>query len=64
MNAKSRAQGQLELYQRYCGIAYAATNSEIRLAYEGLARQALLCAAKLDPAAVANATAVTMAKLT
>jgi hypothetical protein len=64
MNAKNRAQGQLELYQRYSGIAYAVTNSEIRLAYEGLARQALLCAAKLDPAAAANATAVKMSKLT
>jgi hypothetical protein len=64
MNAKSRAQGQLELYQRYSGIARGVTNSEIRLAYEGLARQALLYAAKLDPAAVANATEITMAKPT
>jgi hypothetical protein len=63
MNAKSRAQGQLELYQRYSAVARAVTNSEIRLAYEGLARQALLCATKLDPDA-ANATAITMAELT
>jgi hypothetical protein len=57
MTAKSRAQEQLELYQRYSGIARAVANSDIRLAYEGLARQALLYAAKLDPAAMANATA-------
>jgi hypothetical protein len=58
MNANNRAQGQLELYLRYSGVARGVTNSEIRLAYEGLARQALLYAAKLDPAAVANATAM------
>jgi hypothetical protein len=46
-----------ELYPRYAGIAAAVTNSNLRLAYEGLARQALLYAAKLDPAAVAKATA-------
>jgi hypothetical protein len=62
MNAKSRAQGQLELYHRYAGIACAVTNSDIRLAYEGLARQALLYAARLDPAAVAKATEITMPK--
>ena len=60
MNAKSRAQGQLELYQRYSGIACEVTNSDIRLAYEGLARQALLYAARLDPAAVPRTTEVTI----
>jgi hypothetical protein len=62
MNAKSRAQGQLELYQRYAGIACEVTNSDIRMAYEGLARQALLYAAKLDPAAVAKAREITTPK--
>jgi hypothetical protein len=60
MNAKSRAQGQLELYQRYSGIACEVTNSDIRLAYEGLARQALLCAAKLDPGAVSKTREITI----
>jgi hypothetical protein len=65
MTAKSRAKEQLELYQRYSGIARQVTNSQIRVAYESLARQALLQAAKIDPAAVANAnaSAITMAKL-
>src|SRR5437763_1837625 len=52
----------LELYQRYAGIGCEVTNSDIRLAYEGLGRQALLYAAKLDPAAVAKATEITMPK--
>ena len=58
MIAKSQATDKLELYQRYSGIARQVTDYQIRVAYEGLARQALLYAAKLDPAAVANATAM------
>jgi hypothetical protein len=61
MTAKSQAQERLELYQRYSSVAREVTNSQIRAAYEGLARQALLHAAKLDPAAVANASATTQA---
>jgi hypothetical protein len=51
MTAQSLAKEQLELYQRYSGIAREATDFEIRAAYESLALQALLRAAKLDPAA-------------
>lgn len=64
MIAKSQAKDKLELYLRYSRIARQVTNSQIRVAYEGLARQALLHAAELDPAAVANASAITEAKLT
>jgi hypothetical protein len=63
MIAKSQATDKLELYQRYSSIARQVTDYQIRVAYEGLARQALLHAAKLDPAAVANASAITEAKL-
>jgi hypothetical protein len=45
-------------WNRYSDIACWITNSEIRLAYEGLARQALLYAAKFDPADVARATEI------
>jgi hypothetical protein len=61
---KSQAKEQLELYQRYACIARQVTDSQIRMAYEGLAQRALRHAAKLDPAAVAaaNASAITVAK--
>ena len=65
MIVKSGAKEQLELYQRYSGMALEVTDFQIRAAYDSLARQALLRAAKLDPSAVANAdvSAFLMAKL-
>jgi hypothetical protein len=65
MIVKSGAKEQLELYQRYSGMAREVTDFQIRAAYDSLARQALLRAAKLDPSAVANtdASAILMAKL-
>jgi hypothetical protein len=55
MTAKSQVEDKLDLWQRYVGIARQVGNPKIRAAYEGLARQALRHAAKLDPAAVTRA---------
>jgi hypothetical protein len=61
MTDKSRAAGQLQLYQQYSNMARQAENGEKRVVYEGMARDALRQAAKLDPAAVASASATAMA---
>jgi hypothetical protein len=62
MTDSSRAAGQLQLYQKYSDMARNATNGEIREAYGCMAR-ALRQATKLDPAAVANASALAKTKV-
>jgi hypothetical protein len=58
----SRAAQQLQLYQQYSNMARQALNEGQRTAYGRIARDALRLAAKLDPAAVAIASAITMSK--
>jgi hypothetical protein len=60
MTDLSRAAQQLQLYQRYSSMARQALNDGQRAAYGRMARDALRLAAKLDPAAVANASAAAM----
>jgi hypothetical protein len=62
MPNSSRSAGQLLIYQRYSNMARQAINDEQRAVYQCLAREALRQAAKLDPAAVARASAVAMAR--
>jgi hypothetical protein len=52
MAAKEQAKVKLELHQRYLRIARQVRDAKIRVAYEGLAQQALRHAARLDPASV------------
>jgi hypothetical protein len=61
MTDTNRAEGRLELYQRYSRIARLSTDPKARTGFESMAREALRCAAKIDPAAVANASAMAMA---
>jgi hypothetical protein len=61
MTDTNRAEGQLELYQRYSRIARLSANPKARTGFQNMAREALRCAAKLDPATVANASAMAMA---
>lgn len=49
MTAKEQAKVKLNLHQRYLRIARQVGDAKIRVAYEGLAQQALRHAAKLDP---------------
>jgi hypothetical protein len=63
MTDSSRAAGQLQLYQKYSDMARKTTNGEIREAYGCMARDALRQATKLDPAAVAHASALARAKV-
>ena len=62
MTSIKGADGELRLYQQYSELAEAA-HGKIREAYACMAREALRRAAKLDPAAVAVASAKAMAKL-
>jgi hypothetical protein len=57
MPNSSRAAGQLLIYKKYSEMARQALNSEQCAVYQCLAREALRQAAKLDPAAVARASA-------
>jgi hypothetical protein len=52
MTGKEQAKIELELHQRYLRIAHQVGDAKIRLAYEGLAQQALRHAARLDPSTV------------
>src|ERR1700676_4514037 len=61
MTDSSRAAGQVQIYKRYSHMARQATNGEQRRMYQCLAREALRQAAKLDPAAVARASALAVA---
>jgi hypothetical protein len=63
MTNSTRAANQLQLYRKYSDMARHAPNDEIREAYGCMARDALRQAAKLDPAAVAHASASAMAKV-
>jgi hypothetical protein len=62
MNDGNKAEDELRLYQQYKEMAETA-HGEIREAYACMAREALRRAAKLDPAIVAVASAMAMAKL-
>jgi hypothetical protein len=59
----SRAADQLQLYRKYSDMAHRAYNSQQRVVYQCIAREALRQAAKLDPAAATNASALAMAKV-
>jgi hypothetical protein len=63
MTNASRAANQLQLYRKYSDMARQAANGEISEAYGCMARDALRQASKLDPAAVAHAGALAMAKI-
>jgi hypothetical protein len=63
MNNSIRAANQLKLYRKYSDMARQATNGEISEAYGCMARDALRQAAKLDPAALAQASGVALAKV-
>ena len=52
MSGKEQAKIKLELHQRYLRIARQVRDAKIRVAYEGLAQQALRHAARLDPSSV------------
>jgi hypothetical protein len=58
MTNASRAAGQLQIYRKYSDMARKAYNSEQRIVYQCLAREALRQAEKLDPAAVVHASAL------
>jgi hypothetical protein len=58
MTNASRAAGQLQIYRKYSDMARKAYNSEQRIVYQCLTREALRQAARLDSAAVAHATAM------
>jgi hypothetical protein len=58
----SRSTNQLQLYRKYSDMAVR-SNGDLREAYVRMARDALRQAAKLDPAAVAHASGLAMAKV-
>jgi hypothetical protein len=62
MTNPARAANHLLLYQKYSDMARR-SNGELSEAYGCMARDALRQAAKLDPVAVARASALGMAKV-
>jgi hypothetical protein len=62
MTNSSRSTNQLQLYRKYSDMA-GRSNGDLREAYVCMARDALRQAAKLDPAAVAHASGLAMAKV-
>ena len=62
MTNSARAANQLHLYQKYSDMARR-SNGELSEMYGCMARDALRQAAKLDPAAVALASALAVAKV-
>jgi hypothetical protein len=63
MTNSTQAANQLQLYRKYSDMARHAANGEISEAYGCMARDALRQASKLDPATVAHASALAMAKV-
>jgi hypothetical protein len=63
MRNVSRAARQLQVYQQYSSMARQAFNDAQRIAYTSMARDALRQAAKLDPEAAANASAMGSARV-
>ena len=61
MPNSAQAANQLQLYRKYSDMARRSTG-ELGESYMLMARDALRQAAKLDPAAVARASALAMAK--
>jgi hypothetical protein len=59
----SRAARQLQMYQQYSTMARQAFNDAQHAAYTCMAWDALTQAAKLDPEAAANASAMTISKV-
>jgi hypothetical protein len=62
MTNSSRSTNQLQLYRKYSDMA-GRSNGDLREAYVRMARDALRQAAKLNPAAVAHASGLAMAKV-
>jgi hypothetical protein len=63
MRNTSRAARQLQMYQQYFNLARLACNDTQHAAYTCMAWDALTQAAKLDPEAAANASAMTISKV-
>jgi hypothetical protein len=63
MRNTSRAARQLQIYQQYSNMARQAFNDAQYAAYTCMAWDALTQAAKLDPEAAANASAMTISKV-
>jgi hypothetical protein len=62
MTDSARAQNKLALYRKYTDMAHR-TSGGISESYQCMAREMLRHAARLDPAAVAQASAAAMAKV-